>query len=86
MTERVVISTEKLANGAASALEVPVLDVNCATARELETLPGIGEKLAERIISYREEIGTFKTVSQIVGVKGIGPEMLAQIEPYLTVQ
>ena len=53
------------------------LDLNAATAEELETLPGVGAILAERIVSYREAVGGFQTLEELQQVNGIG------IAPYL---
>ncbi len=55
------------------------LDINSATAAELETLPGIGEGLAARIVAYREEHGPFLSVEQLDDVYGIGPAKLAAL-------
>ena len=62
-----------------------LLDVNTATAEELETLPGIGEKLAAAIVSYREENGPFESVWMLESVSGIGKGKLEAIAPYVCV-
>jgi competence protein ComEA len=62
-----------------------LVNVNLATAEELETLPGIGEVLAEAIISYREERGPFGTVEELEDVSGIGPVTLEEIRDLVTV-
>lgn len=59
----------------AQALATPAperLDLNLATAGELETLPGIGEKLAQRIVDYRAAHGAFADVDALDAVEGIG--------------
>ena len=56
-----------------------VLDLNRATAAELETLPGIGPVLAERIVAYRTRNGRFTSVEELREVSGIGAAKLAQI-------
>ncbi len=61
------------------------LDVNAATAAELENLPGIGPVLAERIISYRRDHGHFAAVESLVHVPGIGPAAMEKIKPYVQV-
>ncbi len=61
------------------------IDLNSANTSELETLPGIGEKLAARIISYREEHGPFQTVEQLTKVEGIGPKKFEDIQPKVTI-
>jgi len=62
------------------------LDLNAATAAELEALPGIGAALAGRIVSYRESHGAFADIGGLRGVPGIGPGLLARLTPLLTVR
>lgn len=84
-----VVTTER--NAAASGLlpeeEKPAEPVNLNTAgrAELATLPGIGEKLAERIVRYREEHGGFETVEELLDVSGIGEGKLAALRDYVSV-
>lgn len=61
------------------------LDLNTAAAEELESLPGIGEELARRIVEYREEHGPFETVEELMEVSGIGQGKLAGLEGRVTV-
>jgi competence protein ComEA len=62
-----------------------LVNVNSAAADELETLPGIGEVLAQAIISYREEHGPFTSVDELEEVSGIGPATLEEIRDLVTV-
>ena len=62
-----------------------LININTASAEELEELPGIGETLALRIIAYREEHGPFQTIADISNVSGIGDGKLAAIQDYITV-
>ena len=62
------------------------LDLNRASAEELEGLPGIGPKTAERIVVDRAKRGRFRTVKDLGRVKGIGPKTLARLAPHLTVE
>ncbi len=64
--------------------EMMVVNVNVATAKQLETLPGIGKELAKRIIDYRTSNGKFNSVQELVKVKGIGKGTLAKMEERLT--
>jgi competence protein ComEA len=52
------------------------LNVNLASAEELERLPGIGPALAARIVAHREAHGPFRTVDDLLRVSGIGPKTL----------
>ena len=61
------------------------VDLNTATANELEQLPGIGPKRAEAIIAYREAHGPFARVEQVMNVSGIGTGIFQEIRPYITV-
>lgn len=62
---------------------IPVININQATAQELEQLPGVGPKLAERIVTFRQENGAFKQVEDLLAVKGIGPKNFTTMRPYL---
>jgi competence protein ComEA len=61
-----------------------VIDLNTATQQELETLPGIGPKLAEAIIAYRQQ-QRFMSVEDLQNVRGIGEKRMADIRPLVTV-
>lgn len=61
------------------------LDLNRATAAELDKLPGIGPSKAEAIVAYREQQGGFRNVAQLKEVKGIGAKTFATLEPLITV-
>ena len=59
------------------------IPINRATAKQLEALPGVGPKLASRIIEYRRRHGHFSSVDDLLKVKGIGPKKLDKIRPYI---
>lgn len=69
----------------APALTPRGMNINTATAAELDRLPGIGPAFAERIVLDRDENGPFGTVDDLVRVKGIGPKKLEKIRPFVTV-
>ena len=60
------------------------VNINTATAQQLTVLPGVGEKLAARIVDYRQKAGGFKNVSELMNVQGIGEKNLAKIQAFLT--
>ena len=61
------------------------VNINTASKKELDALPGIGEVLAQRIIDYRSANGPFSTVDELTKVKGIGAKTLEKLKPYATV-
>ncbi len=63
-----------------------VVNVNTATAEELAVLPGIGEAKARAIVDAREARGGFRSVDELVEVKGIGDAALTRIRPYVALQ
>jgi competence protein ComEA len=65
---------------------VGVVNVNTATVEELQLLPGIGETRARAIVAAREQRGGFKSVDELVAVKGIGEASLARLRPFLRVE
>ena len=61
------------------------LDLNSATKDELMLLPGVGEKTADAILAYREDVGSFISVDELLSVNGLGEKKLEAIRPYVTV-
>lgn len=60
------------------------LDLNTATAAQLQLLPGIGEKISAAIVAWREEHGRFQNVEELLQVPGIGEKRLAEIRDLVT--
>ena len=74
-------STKKPAAPTATA----PLNINTATAPQLETLPGIGPAVAARILEYRQKNGNFKKIEELMNVKGIGEKSFLKIKALVTV-
>ena len=70
--------------GSAQKGSTPV-NINTATAEELQTLPRIGPAMAQRIIAWREAHGGFRSVDELDAVPGIGPSMLENLRPLVTI-
>lgn len=62
------------------------IDLNTATAEQLEVIPGIGPVLAQRIVDYRRANGRFHSVEDLLEVSGIGQKRLENMRPYVTVK
>ena len=62
-----------------------LLDLNRATDKDFDALPGIGPQLAERIVEYRQSVGAFHSPDELQEVKGIGKKKFERIRPLVTV-
>jgi competence protein ComEA len=62
-----------------------LLDLNRATEQDYDALPGIGPRLAERIMEYRQSVGVFHSLDDLRVVKGIGKKKFERIRPLVTV-
>ena len=63
-----------------------VVNVNTATVAELQLLPGIGEARARAVVAERKRRGGFKSVDELLEVKGIGDASLERLRPHVTTQ
>jgi competence protein ComEA len=61
------------------------VNLNTATAAEFEALPGVGPKMAARIVEYRQKNGPFKKIEELMNVQGIGEKNFLKLKPQLTV-
>lgn len=71
---------------AAAAEAAGKVNINSATAKELMTLSGVGEKVAQRIVQFREANGPFKSVDDLKRVDGIGGALIEKNRPRLVVK
>ena len=62
------------------------VNINTADAELLQTLPGVGEALAQRIINHRQTYGPFLSISELAEIKGIGEQTLQSIAALITVE
>lgn len=62
------------------------IDLNSATAGDLDALPGIGPALAQRLVDYRQAHGPFKKVDDLINVSGIGSKLLEKIKLHLIIE
>lgn len=63
-----------------------LININLASATELEQLPGVGPATAKAIVAYREKYGAFNTLEDLLKVRGIGPAKLSEILPRASVR
>jgi len=61
------------------------VNINTATSQELQQVPGIGPATAEKILQMRKSYGAFKSVDDLLAIRGLGPKRLEKMRKYLTV-
>lgn len=83
--ERTLTGGDDPTRTASELLPGELLDLNEASAEELQKLPGIGEKLSEAIVAYREEHGPFQSVEELQQVPGIGEKRMDAIRDLVTI-
>ncbi len=79
-------SAGNIASGSAMQIAPLLININTATAIELEQLPGVGPSTSKAIIAYREKNGAFISVEDLLNVRGIGPAKLGEILPQARVK
>lgn len=62
------------------------INLNRATLRELDSLPGIGEELGKRILAYRESKGNFSSIEELKKIKGIGQKTFEKLKNLVTIE
>jgi competence protein ComEA len=73
------------ARSAAKPASTAIVNLNTASASDLENLPGIGAKTAARIVEYRQKNGAFKKIEELMNVRGLGEKNFLKLKSQLTV-
>ena len=73
------------ARAAAKPSATAVVNLNTASAAQLEALPGIGAKTAARIVEYRQKNGPFKKIEELMNVRGVGEKNFLKLKAQITV-
>lgn len=84
VTTLALIAGPSLAAGEAKL--TGTVNLNTATADQLQLLPGIGESRAKAVIAMRKQRGGFKSVAELTDVKGIGESALAKLRPFVRIE
>ncbi len=79
------IEPGEIASSSVEEKQFPI-NINTASAIDLELLPGIGPSKAQAIVDYRETYGKFKAISEIDNVSGIGPATFERLKALITVK
>ncbi len=74
-------TTEAVSKG-----EISVVNINAASADDMASVPGLGEKKSQAIVKFREKHGPFAKVEDLKRVDGIGDKLFEKIRPYVTVK
>jgi len=77
--------TSTRAQSASKPSLTTIVNINTASASELDALPGIGAKTAALIVEYRQKNGPFKKVEELMNVRGIGEKNFLKLKPQITV-
>ncbi len=83
--DHIISPEEETAIQAGGVLVNGKIDINRANADHLQLIPGVGQTLADQIVSYRQENGPFKTVADLTLVPGVGEQTFRDLYPYITV-
>ena len=68
-----------------AAATTAIVNINTASASDLEALPGIGAKTAARIVEYRQKNGPFKKIEELMNVRGVGEKNFLKLKPQITI-
>jgi competence protein ComEA len=79
------IAFQSSSRGGAKAAPASVVNINTASLADLQTLPGVGARMAARIVEYRQKNGPFKKIEELMNVQGIGEKNFLKLKPQITV-
>jgi competence protein ComEA len=79
------VTAEPLQQSSAPAARAATIDLNTASVADLEGLPGVGRRTAERIVEHRQKNGPFKKIEELMNIKGIGEKSFLKLKPLITV-
>jgi len=79
------VDAQRATKPPAAAAASEMVNLNTATAAQIASLPGIGQKTAELVVQYRQKNGPFKKIEEIMNVRGIGEKSFLRIKDRLTV-
>ena len=80
-----VAQTVRPTSAKAATTTTAIVNINTASAVDLEALPGIGAKTAARIVDYRQKNGPFKKIEELMNVRGVGEKNFLKLKPQITV-
>jgi competence protein ComEA len=78
--EQVLVPARGAAGTAGGSAGAAIVDLNSATAEQLDTLPGIGPSTAAKIVAYRQQHGAFHSLAELDAISGIGPAKLEELK------
>jgi competence protein ComEA len=82
---RIVLDGEQIVIGSAPEISEGKINLNTASATDLETIPGVGPVLASRIIEYRQSHGSFRSFEDVDLVSGVGPSLLNTLKEHASI-